>query len=615
MTHFRAGQEAMQAGDFERASKEFRAVLRLSPALVEARANLGLAAYMLGEYDSAVTELTKVLRERPDLVGSNLFLGLSYLKLELPAKAIPPLKRALQADRSNHEARRALVSCHLAQRNYREAAREFRALFDLEPDKTEGWYNLGKDYLQISTQLAVRMATEFHNSHWTHRLAGDVLALRELWNDAAGEYRQALEGSPEQAGLRASLGMAYMHQGKLPDAEAAFQGELQRDPANEQAQLGLAELSLERSDTTTAFRQVEELFNGSPDFLSRIRDLPSLRLSGEQADELIKRVSEAAPGRPKHFLLAVLYKATGQQEKAEEHLALSERFSQSDTAGLTKEAELGAAEESCRVHWYAACAKWLQSKPRLGVGDFLELGKARLGMNQVEEATEAFGAALAADPENIGSVYWLVKTYQMLADDAFRRVEELSPESWRVHEMRGEAHKLRQAYNEAIEELRLAVRLRPNEPELYEAIGHAYLLKNSLEEARVELEKALELDPSRARSLFLLGRLYANRREEEKAIPYLQKALRRDPGLLEARASLGTAYRRQGQAALAVPELEKAASQDFYGDLHYQLYLAYRQLGKEELAQTALAQSQELRRSSAARHQARVAGVSEIEGD
>jgi len=313
------------------------------------------------------------------------------------------------------------------------------------------------------------------------------------------------------------------------------------------------------------------------------------------------------------LLLALLYKAASQPEKAEEYIQLFEKAGEPTSPAADRQKEPVPGAQACRDHRYEACAAWLQSKPRLEASDFMLLGRARLGLNQLAEATEAFGAVLATGKNNIEATYWLVRTCQTLADESFQRVEELSPDSWRVHQLRGEAHKLRQAYDEAVKELRLAIQLRPNEPELYESLGHAYLLKTSYEEAKGELEKALQLDPSRARVLFLLGRLLLNQRDEEKAIVYLQKALRRDPSLLEARASLGTAYRRMGQAALAVPELETAVAQDFYGDLNYQLYLAYRDLKKVELAQRALTRSQELRRSSVARYQTRIFGLGELE--
>lgn len=610
---FRAGQEAMQAGDYDQAVKEFYGVLRLNPVLVEARANLGLAFYTLGEYNSAVTELTKVVRERPSLAGSNLFLGLSYLKLSLPEKAIPSLKRVLLSDRSNLEARRALASCYLAQSRYREAAREFRTLFDLQTGRTEGWYQLGKDYLKISTQLAALMASEYRESAWTHRLAGDVLAFRESWKDAVGEYSQALEVGPEQAGLRVSLGLAYLRQGELPEAEAAFLEELQRDPHNERALLGLLELSLVRGDTTSAFGRMEQLLNVSSDLPTLHRRLLSIPLSSEQSGALADRILEVPSGRPTHLLLALLYKAASLPEKAEEYFQLFEKSASSTNPGAARQKEPVPGAQACRDHRYEACAAWIQSKQRPEVSDLMMLGRARLGLNQLAEATEAFGAVLAAGKDNIEVIYWLVRTYQTLADESFRRVEELSPDSWRVHQLRGEAHKLRQAHDKAVKELRLAIQLRPNEPELYESLGHTYLLKSSYEEAKGELERALQLDPSRARALFLLGRLLLNQREEEKAVVYLQKALRRDPSLLEAHASLGTAYRRMGQAARAIPALEKAVAQDFYGDLNYQLYLAYRDLRKEELAQKALARSQELRRSSVARYRARIFGLGDVE--
>jgi lipopolysaccharide biosynthesis regulator YciM len=79
--------------------------------------------------------------------------------------------------------------------------------------------------------------------------------------------------------------------------------------------------------------------------------------------------------------------------------------------------------------------------------------------------------------------------------------------------------------------------------------------------------------------------------------------------MLEARAELGKAFLHTGRPELAIGELEKVSSIDYYGNLHYQLYEAYRKLGKAELAQKALARSQELRKESVANQVAKVASV------
>jgi cytochrome c-type biogenesis protein CcmH/NrfG len=158
-----------------------------------------------------------------------------------------------------------------------------------------------------------------------------------------------------------------------------------------------------------------------------------------------------------------------------------------------------------------------------------------------------------------------------------------------------------------------ALQLHPDESELHEAVGELYLVNHSDAEAQTELEKALALDPSRTHSLYLLGRLYVQNRDNEKAVSYLERALRLQPDLSEANGLLGTAYVRLGQFANAVPKLEKSAPLDHYGNVHYQLYLAYSKLGQTELARKALARSQDLRRSSLEHDQALIMGSSQPE--
>jgi len=65
----------------------------------------------------------------------------------------------------------------------------------------------------------------------------------------------------------------------------------------------------------------------------------------------------------------------------------------------------------------------------------------------------------------------------------------------------------------------------------------------------------------------------------------------------------------------AIPKLQKAALLDHYGNVHYQLYIAYRKLGQAELAQKALAWSQELRRGSLERDQALIMGGPEVDSE
>src|SRR4051794_28843859 len=81
VAHFQTGQQAMKSGQLELAVTEFSKVLSLSPNLVEAQVNLGLARHLLGQYSDSVAVLAKAARQKPELVPANLFLGIGYLKL------------------------------------------------------------------------------------------------------------------------------------------------------------------------------------------------------------------------------------------------------------------------------------------------------------------------------------------------------------------------------------------------------------------------------------------------------------------------------------------------------------------------------------------------------
>ena len=608
---FRAGQEAMKQRQFARAAEEFKKVLALDPTLLEAEVNLGLAYQSLLEYDLAVRHLTKGLRERPNLVGPTVIVGMDYLKLGSPEKAIPFLQRALKLDPSNREARQALVSVYLGQGNFRSAAEEFRQIAVLDSDKSEAWFKLGHEYLDLAARLAYRGAHLYRESAWGHRFLGDLLFQRGRSEDAVKEYQKALTAEPRQSGLHTSLGQAYLHARKLEEAEAEFRLELQLDSRNELAWLGLANLQLARDQATAALESLGKVWGISPEFLVVQREF--LSIDPAEAKASISRLQDEPEGAAKHFLVAALYTTANES-------ALSDRqwkSFQADLSAWQQAPNFGTRaptdQDPCRAHRYSRCAESLQARKQLTDSERLLLGKTYFTLQQYESADDALGQVQGATNENAEASYWSARTYQALGAEAYARLQESFPDSWRTHQLRAEGYALRQDLDDALKEFHAALQLRPKEPELHEALGELYLDNHSDDDAQSELERALALDPSRTHALYLLGRFYVQKRENEKALSYLQRALRLQPDLAEASGLLGTAYVRLGQFANAIPKLEKAAPIDHYGNVHYQLYLAYRKLGQSELAQKALARSQDLRRSSLEHDQALILGAPQPE--
>src|SRR6266567_4265571 len=583
---FRAGQAALRHGDFVRATEEFKKVLALDPNLLEAQVNLGLAYQSLLDYDAAARYLARALRERPNLPGLNVIVGMDYLKLGSPEKAAPYLGHALKLDPSSRDAHDAMALYHLTQENFQGAVEQYRLVADLNSDKGEALFKIGHQYLELAARLAYRGARLYRESAWGHRFLGDTLLERDRWDDAAQEYKKALAIEPRQSGLHSLLGEAYLHAGKLEDAEAEFRHELQLDSRYEVAWLGLANLQLAKGQALEALASVGAVWQNSPEFLTTRPEFPSIELTKETAQVCASRLLDQ-PERPaKHFLLAALYSSMNEN-------APSERELQSFQSDLSKRqqssratSKANANPDSCKLHLYSRCIASLQGAKPLTYSAHLVLGKTYFTLQQYERAAEELAQVRDKKNTNAEASYWLERTYQALGAESYAQLEASFPDSWRTHQLRAEGFALRRDRDDAIKEYEAALHLRPDEAELHEALGEFYLDNRSDGDAQSELEKA---------------------------VPFLERALQLQPNLNEASGLLGTAYVRMGKFADAIPRLEKAAPLDHYGNVHYQLYLAYRKLGEAELAQKALARSQDIRRSSLERDQALIMGSPQVE--
>jgi tetratricopeptide (TPR) repeat protein len=448
----------------------------------------------------------------------------------------------------------------------------------------------------------------YRESAWGHRFLGDLLFQRDRWEDASREYRKALGSEPRQTGLHASVAQTYLHAGKLQEAETEFHQELQLDSRNELGWLGLASVQLAKDQAAAALESVRKAWEISPEFLAVQREFPSLDLPPQQAKASLSRVQDEPEGAAKHFLLASLYAATNESAPSDHQWKLFQgefsAWERAQNAATGNSADLAP----CNAHRYSRCLDMLQTRKHLSDSERLLLGKMHFTLHQYQAAADALAQVQGATSENAEASYWLARSYQALGAEAYALLQEAFPDSWRTHQLRAEGYSLRQDFEAALKEFQVTIQVRPNEPELHEAIGELYLLNHSDDDAQSELERALALDPSRTHALYLLGRLYMQRRDNEKALLYLQRALRLQPDFVEASGLLGTVYVRLGQFANAIPRLEKAAPLDHYGNIHYQLSLAYRKLGQAELAQKALARSQDLRRSSLEHDQALIMG-------
>ncbi|MEO8663462.1 MAG: tetratricopeptide repeat protein [Bryobacteraceae bacterium] len=180
-----------------------------------------------------------------------------------------------------------------------------------------------------------------------------------------------------------------------------------------------------------------------------------------------------------------------------------------------------------------------------------------------------------------------------LAEKALDRLAALPP-SAEVHELLARALEDAGRNEEAVTQLRDALRMAPGENRLRGLLAGALWHGRHYDEAASTFAELVKAEPDRADWQYQFGDCLFNLGKVEEAVPHLQKAVEINPGLLTAQAVLGRTLMQLGNDKAALPHLEKALPLDTDGAIHYQLARVYGNLGKTEEARLAMARHLEL---------------------
>lgn len=135
---------------------------------------------------------------------------------------------------------------------------------------------------------------------------------------------------------------------------------------------------------------------------------------------------------------------------------------------------------------------------------YYELGRASFGLEQANEAVQAFSRSLQLDPQQ--DIYWdaaqaYIKnndraTAQKLMEEGLRRY----PNDAYLHEIYGKTVQTSSAPDadaRALGEFQKAVQIEPDNPSFQSDLGTAYLRTGSMTAAQTAFETAVRLDPNR----------------------------------------------------------------------------------------------------------------------
>ena len=231
-------------------------------------------------------------------------------------------------------------------------------------------------------------------------------------------------------------------------------------------------------------------------------------------------------------------------------------------------------------------------EPRNAAG-WMWLGVVELAQNHAEAAATALDKAAALDPGNLDILYHRGRAHLLISKESYSAMFKHSPESWRVHEVLGQADAEAYREDDAISEFRLAIRAAPREPGLNEELGDACWTMGKLQEADDAYAEEIKIDAANAVALYKLGSLRVTRDDAAGGVPLLERALALDPAIGDAHYYLGKADAALGKDDLAIEQFRLATNPEGTEELRimswYQLATLYRNLHRTQEAGEALA--------------------------
>jgi tetratricopeptide (TPR) repeat protein len=231
-------------------------------------------------------------------------------------------------------------------------------------------------------------------------------------------------------------------------------------------------------------------------------------------------------------------------------------------------------------------------EPKNAAG-WMWLGVVELAQNYADAAAASLDKAAALDPTNLDILYHRGRAHLLISKASYAAMFKLSPDSWRVHEVLGQADAEAFREDDAIGEFQLAIRAAPHEPGLNEELGDVCWTAGKFQEADDAYSEEIRIDSANAVAIYKLGSLRVTRGDAAGGVPLLERALALDPSISDAHYYLGKGDAALGKDDLAIEQFKLATNPQGTEELRimswYQLATLYRNLHRTQEAGEALA--------------------------
>jgi len=323
-------------------------VLLLIEAVLSAQTTPdAITAFHKGQYGQARQWLEKIVAASPGDAVARTFLGLSRAATGACDAARPDLQ---QQYNGNPEAslRRlaglALVQCGISHDRLGEAQAVLDQLQKSFPDDADVLYETAKVHMKAWNDSVFQMYQKTPASYRVNQLSGEIFEIQARYQEAAGEYRKAIQKNPAALNLHFRLGRALLlesHQpANLREARKEFEAELALNPSDAVAEYEVGQILLAEQDVAGAAARFEKAVSINPDFTEALVALAKTRSDAKKYGDAIGLLERAVKLQPAsesaHYGLMMAYRNAGRAGDAQREKAIFDKLSRPPEGEFTE---------------------------------------------------------------------------------------------------------------------------------------------------------------------------------------------------------------------------------------------------------------------------------------
>ncbi|MGH9343595.1 MAG: tetratricopeptide repeat protein [Terriglobia bacterium] len=333
-SHARQAQEYLKEHKLNLAASEFGDIVALDPENVDARGNLGVLLFFQGKYAEAIPQFRAALKLRPALWKIQALLGIAEKRTGDFKEARGDLEKAfpkVQDERIRIETGMELVDLYSQTGNLDQAAATLGVLRRMEPTDEAILYSSYRIYSELTEQSILSLMVAAPDSAYMHELMGLELAKHGHAAEAIENFRVAIKINPELPGPHYELAEVLNASADTRnEAESEYKKAVALNPFDEASECRLGDIAAQKGNLKEAHERYTLALQLRPDDAQANLGLAKVLMSMgqmEKAEPLLQRAIQLDPtSAVAHFRLSALYRQTGRSADAQRELQQYQKY-------------------------------------------------------------------------------------------------------------------------------------------------------------------------------------------------------------------------------------------------------------------------------------------------